>query len=35
MTYRKLNDAIGWAPSWNISGGIRETLDYYSNRKNN
>jgi UDP-glucose 4-epimerase len=35
MTYKKLNDAIGWAPSWNISGGIRETLDYYRNRKNN
>lgn len=33
MTYKKLNDAIGWAPSYNLENGVAETLDFYRKRQ--
>lgn len=33
MTYKKLNDAIGWAPSYDMVNGIEETLNFYRNRR--
>lgn len=33
MTYKKLNDAIGWAPSYNLENGVAETLDFYRNKQ--
>lgn len=33
MTYRKLNDAIGWAPSYDLENGVEETLNFYRNKR--
>jgi UDP-glucose 4-epimerase len=33
MTYRKLNDAIGWAPSYDLENGVEETLNFYRSKR--